>query len=251
MLDIIREYWLLFLIGSYPNGPLGGVAATLLLSVIGIGLAFPLSVVLALAQLSPYKLVQYPAKAVGYLLRSVPLVMLIFGVYFIAPMILGRPLAGFTTLAVTLVVFQSVYLAEIVRAGIESLPRGQSEAASALGMGYWTRTRRIVLPQALSNMLPSTVGQFVTTIKDTSLGYVIGVNELTYAANQVNSNVITEPFAVFLTLSLVYFIICFSLTQTVRSMEARAQRRKDRLVSLSNAASTVPLGAAPATSAKY
>lgn len=230
MLDIINEYWLLFLIGSYPNGPLGGIAATVLLSIIGIGVAFPLSVLLALAQLSPFKWVRYPATAIRYMLRSIPLVMLIFGAYFIVPMILGRPVAGFTTMAVTLVVFQSVYLAEIVRAGIESLPKGQAEAAAALGMGYWTRTRKIILPQALTNMLPSMVGQFVTTIKDTSLGYVIGVNELTYAANQVNSTVITEPFSVFLVLSLAYFVICFALTQAARLLEARLERRNTRVV---------------------
>ncbi|WP_341478000.1 ABC transporter permease subunit, partial [Pseudomonas viridiflava] len=97
-------------------------------------------------------------------------------------------------------------------------------------MGYWTRTRKIVLPQALINMLPSMVGQFVTTIKDTSLGYVIGVNELTYAANQVNSSVITEPFSVFLVLSLAYFVICFTLTQAARLLEARLERRYTRTV---------------------
>ncbi|MGE8411463.1 MAG: amino acid ABC transporter permease [Pseudomonas sp.] len=228
MLEIIQEYGLLFLMGSYPNGPLGGIVATLLLSIIGIGLAFPLSVLLALAQLSPARALRYPALAIGYLLRSIPLVMLIFGAYFLVPIILGRPVAGFTTLAVTLVVFQAVYLAEIVRAGIESLPKGQGEAAVALGMGYWTRIRRVILPQALANMLPSMVGQFVTTIKDTSLGYVIGVNELTYAANQVNSTVITEPFSVFLVLSLAYFTLCFALTQAARLLEARLARNNGR-----------------------
>ena len=228
MLDIIQNYGLLLLIGSYPNGPLGGVAATLLLSIIGIGLAFPLSVLLALAQLSPYRIFRYPATVMRYLVRSIPLVMLIFGTYFIVPLILGRPIAGFTTMAVTLVVFQSVYMAEIVRAGIEALPRGQVEAAAALGMGYWTRTRKIILPQALSSMLPSMVGQFVTTIKDTSLGYVIGVNELTYAANQVNSSLLTQPFSVFLVLSVIYFVICFALTQAIRVLEARIERRNSR-----------------------
>lgn len=229
MIDILNNYGMLFLVGSYPHGPLGGVAATLILSLIGIGCAFPLSVLLALAQLSPYKIFRYPATVIRYLLRSIPLVMLIFGTYFVVPMILGRPIAGFTTMAITLVIFQSVYLAEIVRAGIQALPSGQSEAAAALGMGYWTRTRKIILPQALTNMLPSMVGQFVTTIKDTSLGYVIGVNELTYAANQVNSSLLTQPFSVFLVLSLIYFVICFSLTQAVRVLERKLERRNARV----------------------
>lgn len=228
MIDILHDYWLLFLLGSYPNGPMGGIVATLLLSVIGIGIAFPLSILIALAQLSSHRTLRYPATVLRYVIRSIPLVMLIFGTYFVVPMILGRPVAGFTTMAVTLVIFEAVYLAEIVRAGIQALPKGQSEAAAALGMGYWTRTRKIILPQALTNMLPSMVGQFVTTIKDTSLGYVIGVNELTYAANQVNSSLLTKPFGVFLVLSLLYFVICFSLTQAARVLEARLERRNNR-----------------------
>jgi polar amino acid transport system permease protein len=225
MADILRDHWLLLLIGAYPHGPLGGVAATLALSVIGIALAFPLGVLLALAQLSTRGAIRHPAMAVRYLLRSIPLVMLVFGVYFIAPMLLGRPVAGFTTMAATLVVFQSVYLAEIVRAGLQALPRGQAEAAAALGMGYGLRMRRILLPQALSHMLPSMVGQFVTTIKDTSLGYVIGVHELTYAAAQVNSSLLTRPFEVFLLLACIYFVLCFALTQLARVLEARLARR--------------------------
>jgi len=164
------------------------------------------------------------------------LVMLIFGAYFIVPMVLGRPVSGFTTMAVTLVVFQAVYLAEIVRAGIEALPRGQREAAAALGMGYGLRMRKIILPQALTNMLPSMVGQFVTTIKDTSLGYVIGVQELTYAANQVNNSVLTQPFTVFFILSMVYFVICFALTQAARVLEARLARHHSRLLDSTPAA---------------
>jgi len=228
VLDIVREYWLLLLVGAYPNGPLGGVAATLLLSIIGIGLAFPLSVLLALAQLSPIATLRHPAVCLRYLVRSIPLVMLIFGAYFMIPALIGRSVTGFTTMAVTLVLFQAVYLAEIVRAGIEALPRGQTEASAALGMGYWLRMRKIILPQALYNMLPSMVGQFVTTIKDTSLGYVIGVQELTYAANQVNNAVLTQPFQVFFVLSLVYFVVCFSLTQAARHLEARIEKRRAR-----------------------
>lgn len=225
MFDILAEYGALFLIGIYPNGPLGGVAATLRLSVIGIACAFPLGVLMALAQLSPFRAIRYPVTVLRYLLRSIPLVMLIFGSYFLVPALLGRPVAGFTTMAVTLVVFQAVYLAEIVRAGIESLPRGQMEAAAAMGMGYGLRMRKVILPQALAHMLPSMVGQFVTTIKDTSLGYVIGVQELTYAANQVNSSLLTRPFEVFFLLSLIYFAICFSLTQAARLLDRRLARR--------------------------
>ncbi len=226
MYAILRDNWLLFLVGSYPHGPLGGIAATLLLSAIGIGAGFPASVLLALAQLSPLRAVRLPALWLRYALRSVPLVMLVFGAYFLAPLLIGRAVGSFATMAGTLTVFEAVYFAEIVRAGIQALSTGQMEAASALGMGYATTMRRIVLPQALENALPSIVGQFVTTIKDTSLGYVIGVQEVTYVANQVNNNLLVKPFQVFFDLSLLYFAICFALTQAARHLERRRVRRR-------------------------
>ncbi len=238
MYAILRDNWLLFLVGSYPHGPLGGIAATLLLSAIGIGVGFPASVLLALAQLSPLRAVRLPALWLRYALRSIPLVMLVFGAYFLAPLLMGRPVGGFATMAGTLTVFEAVYFAEIVRAGVQALSIGQMEAASALGMGYATRMRRIVLPQALENALPSIVGQFVTTIKDTSLGYVIGVQEVTYVANQVNNNLLVKPFQVFFDLSLLYFVICFALTQTARRLERRLARRRGAPVS--GAAQTPP-----------
>ncbi|WP_454726372.1 MULTISPECIES: amino acid ABC transporter permease [Cupriavidus] len=228
MPDILRDYGLLLMIGSYPNGPLGGVAATLLLSVIGIGLAFPLGIVLAVAQLSPRAWIRRPMLVMRYLVRSVPLVMLVFGAYFVLPAVLGRPVTGFTTMACTLVVFEAVYLAEIIRAGIEALPRGQAEAAQALGMGDFVRLRRIILPQALGNMLPSMVGQFVTALKDTSLGFIIGVQELTYAATQVNNAVLTQPFQVYFVLSVIYFVLCFSITRFARRLELRMAARRNR-----------------------
>ena len=88
---------------------------------------------------------------------------------------------------VTLVVYQAAYLAEIVRAGIESLPKGQMEAARAVGLTHMQAMRKVILPQALYNMVPAMLSQFVSTIKETSLGYVISVHELTFAANQINS----------------------------------------------------------------
>jgi polar amino acid transport system permease protein len=226
MLEIIRDNWLLMLIGTYPNGPLGGIAATLILSIVGIGLAFPLSVLIALAQLSAIGWIRRPATWLRYLVRSIPLVMLIFIIYFLLPIVIGRPLSGFTTMVCTLVIFEAMYLAEVVRAGIEALPNGQGQAAAALGLNYVDRMRYVILPQALYNMLPSMVGVFVTTIKDTSLGYVIGVQELTYAANQVNNSLLTQPFQVFFLLSLGYFAICFSLTRVASYLEKRIHRKR-------------------------
>ena len=124
-------------------------------------------------------------------------------------------------------VHNNLYLSEIIRAGIQSLPKGQVEAAKALGFGYGRITRDIVLPQVYHTMLPSMVSQFVSTIKETSLGYIIAVQELTFAANQINSQLLTRPFEVFLILAAIYFLVCFTLTSAARFLEHRVARQRN------------------------
>lgn len=224
--SILRENWTLLLIGQYPNGPLGGLAITFLLSAFGLLLAFPLSVAIAIARISPFKWLRMPAMVLIYVVRGVPLIMFIFWVYFFVPLLIGRTVSGFTTMLVTLVIYQSAYLAEIVRAGIEGLPRGQTEAARAVGLTYMQTLFKVLLPQALYNMVPAMISQFVSTIKETSLGYVISVNELTFAANQINNTLLTKPFEVFLLLAAMYFVLCFSLTQLARYLERRISEKR-------------------------
>ena len=223
---IFRDYGTLLLVGQYPNGPLGGLAVTVILAVLGILLAFPLGVILALGRVSPYKALFWPATVVVYVMRGMPLIMLIFWVYFFLPVLTGRPVSGFSTMLVTMALYQGSYIAEILRAGIEGLPKGQTEASRALGLSYMQTMRKVVLPQALFNMLPSMLSQFVSTIKETSLGYVISVNEVTFAASQVNGMLLTKPFPVFAVLAVIYFVLCFALTQMARHLERRVARRR-------------------------
>lgn len=226
MLDILYTYGMLLLVGNYPNGPLGGLVLTLILSVLGILLAFPLSVVLALLRTSPWPLLRAPAIAVIYVVRGLPLIMFIFWAYFGIPALLGRNVSGFTTMLAALVIYESAYLAEVIRAGIEALPKGQVEAARSTGLTHFQTQRLIVLPQALYNMLPSMLSQFISTIKETSLGYVISVQELTFAANQVNGMLLTQPFEVYTLLALTYFALCFLLTRGVGWIERLVRRRR-------------------------
>lgn len=223
---IIRDNWLLLLIGQYPNGPLGGVACTLILSILGIILAFPLSVLVALARLSRWRLLNWPATALVYVARGVPLLMIILWVYFLVPVLIGRNVSGFTTMVFTLVIYEAAFLAEIVRAGIQALPKGQMEAARALGHSYLGAMWYVILPQALYNMLPSMLSQFVSTIKETTLGYVINVHELTFAASQINNQLMTKPFHVFFILAVTYFIVCWSLTQLAGRLERRIATKR-------------------------
>lgn len=223
---IVADNWLLLLVGQYPNGPLGGIAATLILSILGIGLAFPLSVLMALARLSPWPLLQWPATAVVYGVRGVPLLMVILWVYFLVPLLIGETVSGFVTMLCTLVIYEGAYLSEVVRGGITALPAGQMDAARALGHSHLSAMRFVILPQALYNMLPSMLSQFVSTIKETTLGYVINVPELTFAANQINNRLLTKPFQVFFILAVIYFVVCWSLTLGARALERRIALRR-------------------------
>lgn len=226
MLEIIRNNWMLLLIGQYPNGPLGGIVATLLLAVAGLALAFPVAVLLAVARISPFRWVSLPAAAIVHVVRGTPFLMVLFWSYFALPILIGRPLSGFWTLVGALVLYESAYLAEVIRAGIQALPKGQEEAARSLGFGYFRTLALVILPQALYNSLPALIGQFVSLIKETSLGYVISVNEFTYAAAQLNSQLLVQPVEVFTILAITYFIICFTLTQSARWLEQRIARSR-------------------------
>ncbi|MGH1590196.1 amino acid ABC transporter permease [Methylobacterium phyllosphaerae] len=226
MLEILRDNWLLFLIGQYPYGPLGGLAMTLFMAIASLALCFPFAVGLALARLSPYRWLRLPATAIVTVVRGLPLIMFIFWAYFLSPLVVGRPVGGVETLIITLVVYEAAYLSEVIRAGIEGLPKGQVQAATALGLGYWPTTLSIVLPQALHNMLPSMLSQFVSTIKETSLGYVISAHEVTFAAAQVNNLLLTQPFEVYGLLALTYFTLCFTLTSCARLLEWRLARSR-------------------------
>ena len=224
MIDLIHNYWLYFLIGQYPDGPLGGLALTLLLGAAALGLALPLGIVLGLARTSTHRALRWPVTALVYVVRGTPLLMVIFWAYFFLPAITGQQTSQFTTMLAALVVFNGAYLAEIVRAGIQGIPRGQSECARALGLTYWQSMRAVILPQALRNMLPSLVAQFVTTLKETSLGYIIGLSEVSFIAGQINAQVLTQPVAVYTTLALTYFVLCFGLSRVVRVLEKRVGR---------------------------
>ncbi|MEG3111909.1 MULTISPECIES: amino acid ABC transporter permease [Pantoea] len=227
---ILHDNGMLLLMGQYPNGPLGGVLCTLLISLLAVLFAFPVGVLLGLARLSPWRWLRWPAACWVYLLRGIPLMMVVFWTYFCVPLLIGHNISGFTTMLCTLVIYESAYIAEIVRGGIQALPQGQYEASRALGMGHIKALRMVILPQALFNTLPSLVSQLVSVIKDSTLGYVINVPELTYAANQVSNQLLTKPFQVFAIVAVSYYIICFSLTWLANRLEAHIadKRRNER-----------------------
>ena len=224
-LDVIDTYWLYFLFGRYPQGPLGGLALTLLLASLGLLLALPLGLLLGLGRVSPWAWVRRPITALVYVVRATPLLRVGFWAYFFLPSVTGVKTDQFATMLIALVVFDAAYLAEIVRAGIQGLPKGQMEAARSLGLSYLGAMRLVVLPQALRHMLPSLVNQFVSSIKETSLGYIIGLAEVSFIATQINTLVFTLPSQIYLTLGLTYFILCFGLSRLAYWLERRMSQR--------------------------
>jgi polar amino acid transport system permease protein len=226
LIDIIRDNWLLLFIGQYPNGPLGGFAATLILSTLSIALAFPISILIAFARLSKNPLLLWPSTILVYVARGVPLLMLILWVYFMVPLLIGANVPGFVTMLVTLVIYEGAFLSEVVRGGIVALGRGQMETARALGHSYFGAMLYVILPQALYNVMPSILSQFVSAIKETTLGYVINVPELTFAANQISNQLLTKPFQVFFILAIIYFLVCWTLTRLALTLERRIARKR-------------------------
>ena len=227
MLDILRDYGHLLLLGQFPHGALGGLVLTLCLAIAGLVLSFPLAVCMGVALTSPIAAVRTLAKIFVFSMRGLPVLLLIFWAYFVVPLIIGHAISGTTTMICALVVYEIAFLGEIIRAGILGLPGGQTEAARSLGLSYFQNLRDVVLPQALYNMAPSILNQFINLIKNTSIGYIINVEEFTYTAYQVNAQLLVKPFQVFFITAMTYFVLCYSLSFAVNRLEARVRTARE------------------------
>lgn len=226
--NVVAKNFDYLLVGGFPRGPLGGLAVTVLLALGGIFGAFWLGLGVGLLRIARRRLLRWPAMVYIEIIRGTPLLMVVFWFYFLAPVLLGETLPEAQSALIALIVFTSAYIAEIVRAGVQSLPKGQMEAARGSGLSHLQAMVHVILPQALFNMIPSFVNQFVSLTKDTSLAFIIGVGELTKAATQINNRTLTAPTEIFLTVALLYFVICFCLTEFSRHLERRINRYQAR-----------------------
>jgi polar amino acid transport system permease protein len=215
-----------FMIGRYPSGPIGGLLLTFYLAVVSLVFSFFGGLILGLMCVSRNRFIKYPTLAIVNAVRGMPLLMVIFWMYFLLPALMGGPTPESWTVIMALTVFTSAYMSQIVQAGIEGIPRGQTEAALSTGLYHWQAMLFIILPQGLRNMIPSFVNQFVSMIKDTSLAFIVGVSELTHVATQVNNRTMIYPTEIFFFIAVVYFIICFAFTSLSRWLEKRLAWRK-------------------------
>ncbi len=175
---------------------------------------------LALMRLSSFKWLIYPAAVYVNAMRSIPLVMVILWFFLLIPFVTGRPLGAEWSAVITFTAFEAAYYSEIMRAGIQSVSRGQVSAGFALGLTYAQNMRLIVLPQAFRNMLPVLLTQTIILFQDTSLVYAIGAYDLLKGFETAGKN-FNRPVEAFLLAAIVYFVICFSLSSVVKKLQLK------------------------------
>lgn len=206
----------------------GGLLAAIILAAVGIFGAFWIGLAAGLMRLSKRWWVKTPAVLYIEMIRGMPLLLLIFWFFFLAPVLIGQTLPAFSTTMVCFMIFTGAYVGEIVRAGVKALPKGQMEAARSSGLSHVQAMSFVILPQALRNMIPSFVNQFVSLTKDTSLAAILGVSELTRTGVQVDNREMVASFEIWLTIAGLYFLICYVLTSYSRRLEAQLSRYQAR-----------------------
>jgi general L-amino acid transport system permease protein len=202
----------------------GGLPLTLWLFAFSWVASVPLGLGLALARRSPRRWLRWPATALIELIRGVPLVTLLFMAAFMLPALMpaGHPMPLMWRAVLALTLFSAAYLAEIARAGLQTIPAEQSEAAAVLGLSWWGTQRRVVLPQALRAVLPALVGHAIGLLKDSSLVMVIGLHELTGGLSlSLGGDPVWRPFYLeaYLFVGLVYGLMCFGLSRLGHALE--------------------------------
>jgi His/Glu/Gln/Arg/opine family amino acid ABC transporter permease subunit len=208
----------LLLQGLIGIGPF--IGGTLRLAIPAIILGFLLGIFVGLGRIAHAPWIRVPVTMYVELFRGVPLVMVIFWVWIVLPQLLRTPIPEFGVALIAFVIFEAAYFGEIVRAGVQSVPRGQVEAATALGLTTTRTMIHVVLPQALKNMVPSLVTQMIVLFKDTSLASIIGYVDLTKAAQIVNNREI-KPFELYLFIAVVYWLCTYSMSMVARRFERR------------------------------
>ncbi|NMA96862.1 MAG: amino acid ABC transporter permease [Phyllobacteriaceae bacterium] len=211
-----------------PTEMWGGLLVTLILSVVGITLSFPLGIILALGRQSQLPIIKTVCVMFIELIRAVPLITILFMASVMLPLFMpqGMTVDKFLRALVGVTLFTSAYVAEVVRGGLQAIPRGQYEAAAALGLGYWKRMWFIILPQALKHVIPGIVNNFIALFKDTSLVYIVGMRDLLEAVKTKNDAAIEWQSANtattgYIFAAMVFWVFCFGMSRYSIYMENR------------------------------
>lgn len=214
-LDLSFYNWELF-----TNYILKGFLFSVQLTVIATMGGILFGTLLALMRLSGKSILVYPATFYINTMRSIPLVMVILWFFLLMPMLIGRPIGADLSATITFIAFEAAFFSEIVRAGIQSVPRGQVFAAEALGMTYGQNMRFVVLPQAFRNMIPIFMTQTIVLFQDTSLVYAIGAYDLLKGFEIAGKNY-GRPIETYILAAVTYFVICFSLSRVAKRIQQK------------------------------
>jgi general L-amino acid transport system permease protein len=229
-------FWLMgggFGLANVPTDNWGGLPLTIMLATFGILFAFPLSILVALGRRSNMPAIKSLCIVYVELIRGVPLISVLFMASFLFPLFMpvGKSPDVLLRVLVGITLFAAAYLAEIVRGGLQAIPRGQVEAAATLGLSYWQTQRKIVLPQALALVVPGIMNSFIAIFKDTSLVTIVSLYELTGALNlALNSDANWRPFKIegYIFIVAVYFAFCFAMSRYSLWIEKRLGASKNR-----------------------
>jgi general L-amino acid transport system permease protein len=216
-----------------PTDQWGGLPLTVMLTVVAMTLAFPLSIFVALGRRSTMPAIKTLCTLYVELIRGVPLITVLFMASFMLPLFMpaGVSIDVLIRVVVGITLFSAAYMAEVVRGGLQALPKGQTEAAATLGLTFWQTQRKIVLPQALTTVVPSLMNTFIGMFKDTSLVTIVSLYELTGAlALALNSDADWRPFKLeaYFFITLIYFAFCFAMSRYSLWVEARTSVSKSR-----------------------
>jgi general L-amino acid transport system permease protein len=210
-----------------PTEKWGGLTVTLIVSIVGITCSIPLGILLALGRRSNLPVIKTVCILFIELWRAVPLITVLFMASVMLPLFLpeGTSVDKLLRALVGVTLFESAYLAEVVRGGLQALPRGQYEAGSALGFNYWKAHTFIILPQALKYVIPGIVGNFISLFKDTSLVAIVGIfdllNTVQNTTNGQDWKSPTTPETGYITAAFIYWVFCFSMSRYSQYMERR------------------------------
>jgi general L-amino acid transport system permease protein len=203
----------------------GGLPVTLILATFGLAFGFPLGIVVALGRRSRLPAIRSLCVLYVELIRGVPLISLLFMASVMFPLFMpdGVNIDKLLRAQIAIVLYAGAYLAEVIRGGLQAVPRGQHEAADAIGLSYWQKNRLIILPQAIRHVIPPLVNTFIAFFKDTSLVLIIGIFDLLTTAKTAIVDPAWQSFSVevYLFVGVIYFAFCFAMSRYSRRLEAR------------------------------
>jgi polar amino acid transport system permease protein len=213
--------WKFYLVGAFPVGPVGGLFLNIIIAILCLTISFFIGAIFGFGRLSCRRYISYPCIIYIEAIRATPALLLVFWFFFFIPSIFGKNISLFWSAVISLSIYSTAYQAEIIRAGVLAVPKGQMEAALSSGMTRFQAIRLVILPQAFRMMIPSFVAFFVSLFKETSVTYIIGVIELVQTGIIVSQRQPDKMFVAYICMAIGFWVICYGMSHLARRLERR------------------------------